>query len=85
MHGFDQRGHCRFGQLFSQANKGEGGFFIHPPAEDAGIGKQEFSPGGLTEFMVEEHGFGEERIGTVIRRLRKGKEEFRQKGLGSFM
>ncbi len=60
-------------------------FFLNPPVRDAEIEKNEMQPEKLREFLVEEHEFGEERIGSVIDRMKKGREESKQKGLDQFI
>ncbi len=61
------------------------GFFKNPPVKDIEIEKPEFRPEKIREKLVEEHGFSEERVNSVIEKINEAREKAKQTGLSRFL
>lgn len=60
-------------------------FFKNPPVQDVEIKKHKLNPEKIKEKLVEEHGFSEERVEGVIKKLEEVEEESKQTGLSKFL
>ena len=60
-------------------------FFKNPPVKDIEIKKPEFRPEKIREKLVEEHGFSEERVNSVIEKINEAREKAKQTGLSQFL
>ncbi|MEM5812328.1 MAG: flap endonuclease-1 [Candidatus Aenigmatarchaeota archaeon] len=60
-------------------------FFKNPPVTGKEIPKKPFQPEKVIELLVEKHGFSQERVNSVLEKMREAQSRKRQTGLGAFL